>query len=572
MGRAAFGAQPVRLPVRTAAAPRAGLLHHARGPVLDAAAQAGHRSPGSRRDHRLHGHLFGDRGPIPPCREPPRGPRHRGGRPGHVWACVLGLGPRLPAPVFLDHPRGQAPRYRGPVFAEPPSRLPGRDRGRHRDQPRHSRLAGGAGRPLFHSVRAPPHPLGGGRACARLPERLSRLRPPRGALPSQPVQGTQLIGRLRLTERLSARTLLLGGVMIVTLSLFISSEQDPDFWWHLRTGRWMLDNGRLPSQDLFTFTVPSHVWTDHEYLTEVLMWLLYSAIGAVGLAIVFGLITWAGFWLIARQVRRQPFVIVGIGLALGALAGWPIWGPRAQMITFALSCLELYWIQGYLSGRSRALNFFPLVMALWANLHGGWVIGFVWLGVALVSELAGWVTDRSNPAHKAHVRFLAIVTAASLVAVLATPHGLSLYLYPFQTQGSVAQQKLIVEWFSPDFHQIYLRPFEAMVFIVIAGFALRRPHLYDFFLTMAALGLALQSVRHIALFVAVATPVIINCYSAYWKEVSSARGWKLDLPPRRIFAVVTGAVLVLVIVVALIKIDGDVNPPTQASLDPRSYP
>jgi len=371
---------------------------------------------------------------------------------------------------------------------------------------------------------------------------------------------------------LSARTLLLGGVMIVTLSLFISGEQDPDFWWHLRIGRWMVENGRLPSHDLFTYTVPVHVWTDHEYLTEVLMWLVYSATGAVGIAILFGLVTWAGFWLIYRQVRRQPFVIVGLGLALGALAGWPIWGPRAQMITFALSCLELYWLQGYLSGRSRALNFFPLVMAVWANLHGGWVIGFAWLGVALVAELVGWAWDRSNPAHRAHVRFLAIITAASLVAVLATPHGLSLYLYPFQTQGSVAQQKLIVEWFSPDFHQTYLRPFEAMVFIVIAGFALRRPRLYEFLLTMAALGLALQSVRHVALFVAAATPVMIGSYSEYWKELARSRGWKLSLPARPLFAATTAVVLVVVFLVALFKIDSDISPTVQQKLDADSYP
>jgi hypothetical protein len=360
--------------------------------------------------------------------------------------------------------------------------------------------------------------------------------------------------------------------MLAILMLFIEGFQDPDVWWHLRVGRWMVDNGRLPSLDLFTHTVPNHVWTDHEYLTEVLMWLTYSVWGTVGLAIAFGLITWAGFWLMYRQVRREPFVIVGLGLALGALAGWPIWGPRAQMITFGLSCLELYWLHGYLSGRSRALNFFPLVMAVWANLHGGWVIGFVWLGVALVSELVGWAWDRSNPAHKAHVRFLAIVTAASAVAVLATPHGLSLYLYPFQTQGSVAQQKLIVEWFSPDFHQIYLRPFEAMVFIVIAGFALRRPRLYDFLLTMAALGLALQSVRHVALFVAAATPVMIATYSDYWKELASARGWKFPPLARPLFAVITAAVLLLVFVVAVFKIYIDVNPATQSKLDASSYP
>jgi hypothetical protein len=377
---------------------------------------------------------------------------------------------------------------------------------------------------------------------------------------------------LRLNERLSAKTLLLGGVMIVTLSLYISSVQDPDFWWHLRIGRWMVENGRLPSTDIFTFTVPGHVWTDHEYLTEILMWLVYSTTGVVGISIAFGLITWAGFWVMYHQVRRQPWVIVGIGLAIAAVAGSPIWGPRAQMITFFFTCLELYWLQGYLSGRSRALNVFPLLMILWANLHGGWVIGFVWLGVALGAELLGWAWDRSNPAHRAHVRFLAIITVFSVVAVAATPHGFSLYPYPFQTQGSVAQQKLIVEWFSPDFHEVYLRPFEAMIFLTIIGFTLRRPSLYEFLLTLTALGLALQSVRNVVLFVAAATPVLINCYSAYWKELSQARGWKLELPARAIFAVVTAIVLVVIVLATALRITDSINPDKQRSLVAASYP
>jgi hypothetical protein len=377
---------------------------------------------------------------------------------------------------------------------------------------------------------------------------------------------------LRFAERFSARTLLIGGVLIVTLGLFISSVQDPDFWWHIRIGRWMVDNGRLPSTDIFTFTVPGHAWTDHEYLTEILMWLVYNEMGPVGLSIAFGLLTWAGFGIMYRQVRRQPFVIVGVGLALGALAGSPIWGPRAQMITFFLTCLELYWLQGYLSGRSRTLQLFPLLMVLWANLHGGWVIGFVWLGVALAAELIGWAWDRSNPAHRKHVRFLAIVAAASAVAVAATPHGFALYPYPFQTEGSVAQQKLIVEWFSPDFHQVYLRPFEAMVFLLIIGFALRRPNRYEFLLAIVALGLALQSVRNVALFVAVATPVLINTYAEYWKELAAARGWKFDLPPRRLFAAVTAIVLILITGVTVVRIVDATSPAKQASLDASSYP
>jgi len=377
---------------------------------------------------------------------------------------------------------------------------------------------------------------------------------------------------VRLTERLGARTLLLGGVLVVILSLFISGEQDPDFWWHLRIGRWMVDNGRLPSTDIFTYTVPTHVWTDHEYLTEILMWLIYSKVGLGVLCVAFGVITWAGFWLIYRQVRRQPFVIVGIGLAVGAIAGAPIWGPRSQMITFALSCLQLYWLQGYLSGRSRSLTYFPLVMVLWANMHGGWAIAFAWFGAAIGAELVGWAWDRSNPAHRMHLRFLLIITAASAVAVAATPHFLSLYPYPFQTEGSVAQQKLIVEWFSPDFHQVYLRPFEAMFFLLIAGFALRRPTLYEFFLTALALGLALQSVRNVALFVAAATPVLINTYSEAWKDLARTRKWNLSLPPRPIFAAVTTAMLLVIVGATALHISDSISPSTQQSLDASSYP
>jgi hypothetical protein len=211
-------------------------------------------------------------------------------------------------------------------------------------------------------------------------------------------------------------------------------------------------------------------------------------------------------------------------------------------------------------------------MALWANLHGGWVIGFVWLGVALVAELVGWVWEPSNPAHRAHVRLLAIVTAASAVAVLATPHGFSLYLYPFQTVASMAQERLIVEWFSPDFHQPYLRPFEAMVLLLIVGFALKRPSLYDLLLSMVALALALQSVRNIALFIAATTPVLINTYSDAWKEISKARGWKPQLPSQPVFAVITALTLLVITLATVAHIASETSPSRQSMLTDTTYP
>src|SRR3981189_461045 len=147
--------------------------------------------------------------------------------------------------------------------------------------------------------------MGGRSALACVPGRLRRLCQPGPALRAQPAQVPQLTA---LAQRLSARTLLVGGVMIVIAALFVGSVQDPDFWWHIRIGQWMVETGRLPATDIFPYTAQSHVWTDHEYLTEVLMWLIYSKAGAIGIGLFFGLITYAGFYLIYRQVAPPAFL------------------------------------------------------------------------------------------------------------------------------------------------------------------------------------------------------------------------------------------------------------------------
>jgi hypothetical protein len=350
------------------------------------------------------------------------------------------------------------------------------------------------------------------------------------------------VTRTKRTTLLSPRNLFLVGIFLAILRQFVQPIFDPDFWWHLRTGQWILDNHALPTHDLYTFTVSNHAWTTHEYLIEVIMWLAWSYGGNVAISVGFGLLTWWAFWFIYKTADgpRQPFVIVGTGLALGTIAGAAIWGPRSQMITFFFSCLQLYWLEGYLRGRSRALQWFPLLMVLWTNLHGGFVIAFVWFGIAIVAEGVHWFFDRESQLHRRHLRMLGIVTAASALAVVANPHGIGLYLYSYQTQFSPAQQKLIVEWFSPDFHEFATRPFELMILLLVVGFTVRRPSLYQLLLTMATLVLALQSVRHIVLFVAATTPVLIAVYAdiwrlyglAAWRRFADAREWRIRMPER----------------------------------------
>jgi hypothetical protein len=279
---------------------------------------------------------------------------------------------------------------------------------------------------------------------------------------------------------------------------------------------------------------------------------LHSWGGLAAISLVFGALTWLGFFYLYRTARvaRRPYVIAGLGLVLGALAGAPIWGPRAQMITFTLSCLELYWLASYLSGRSRSIYYLPLVVVLWANLHGGFVIAFAFLGIAIFSELVDWVFERDEIgrfAHRRRVRTLGIIAVVCLLAVLATPHGFAVYANPIETLTSPAQRRLIVEWFSPDFHMLVLLPFLAMALLLFTGFAFRRPTTYQLFLSLAALTLALQSARNIAVFVAATTPILIETWSVIWEDFRVARGLELgSSPPSRVLQAVTVLALAVI--------------------------
>jgi hypothetical protein len=328
------------------------------------------------------------------------------------------------------------------------------------------------------------------------------------------------------------RALLIGAVLITSLAAFVRPVTDGDFWWHVRTGQWIWEHGRLPGHDIFTYTAASHTWVDHEYLTEVLMWLVQARSGLSGVSVAFGLLAWSGLLLVAvaAGARRQPYVIVGLALALAAVAGYPIWGARPQMITFVLASLELLWLRRFLEGSSRAILWLPAVTMLWGNLHGGWPVGLVFLGVGLVCCLAWWLRDRS-PEHLRRACLLAIVAAAAGLTVMINPNGPAVYAYPLQTLTSTAQQGLIAEWQSPDFHMTAVRAFEVMLLLVLAGIAFGKPTLFDVLVVLAGAALALEAVRHIALFVSAATPVLVATWSEIWRRVAPPR--ILPAAPRR---------------------------------------
>lgn len=304
-------------------------------------------------------------------------------------------------------------------------------------------------------------------------------------------------------------------VFLLAIALFamaVRETLDPDLWWHLRTGQVVLQEG-IPRQDIFSYTVPDREWITHEWLSQVFMWLVFAAGGLPGLMVIFGLITAATFGLIYLTCDGRPYM-AGFVTLLAAVTSAIVWGARPQIFNLLFTAAFVYLVESFKDGKvsRRQLWLFPVLTLVWANLHSGYLLGVALLAAYVIGEagqlLLGW-TDRRGLDWPGVGR-LAGVAVVSFLAAAVNPNGPALWIYPFFTLGSNAMQQYILEWHSPDFHQVMFWPFGGMVILGVAAFLFnrQRPALTDLLLFAGTAGAALLSARHIPLFAIVAAPIV----------------------------------------------------------------
>lgn len=322
--------------------------------------------------------------------------------------------------------------------------------------------------------------------------------------------------------RLDARTLF---VLIFLLALFVSAVRptsDPDMWWHLRTGEVILEQG-IPRQDVFSFTVSDHHWITHEWLSQLIMWMLYVAGGFDALILSFAAIIALAFWLVFRSCVGQPYLPVFVTL-VAAFASAPTWGVRPQMFNLLFLASFLFITEGVRSKRytTRAYLWFLPLSILWANLHSGFMIGVVFLAAVAIGDavqllLGARLPQSGSKQTTRQIGALGLSAAGSLMAGAINPNGFRLWLYPLETLSSPAMQGFILEWQSPELREYFFWPFVVLLLLGILGWTYgRRPSASDTLLFLGT-GLAgLLSARNISLFAVVATPIVCR---ALWPAV-----------------------------------------------------
>ncbi len=282
--------------------------------------------------------------------------------------------------------------------------------------------------------------------------------------PAKAAFNERALRRISLTALARQLPLLCGiGAYLTVMARSGGVLADPDTYWHIAVGRWIVAHGAVPRHDVFSYTFQGAPWVPHEWLADVLIGWTYDQFRWGGLiamtAIAFGV---AIALLVHHLLKYMPPAYA----LIGALGAWGMCLPhlfaRPHVLTLAVL---VAWTANLVAARDAGRAPSPaaaLLMLLWANLHGGYMFGLglaAMLGAEAVFEADGW-----RPALASALRWGGF-GALSLVAALATPNGLSGLLLPLRLLGMQTVMSSIGEWRGPDFQQP--QPFEAWLLLVL---------------------------------------------------------------------------------------------------------
>ncbi len=377
--------------------------------------------------------------------------------------------------------------------------------------------------------------------------------------------------------QLTTPKLLVAVAFVAIFTMAVRIPADSDTWWHLLSGRYIVQNLTIPTTDPFSHTQAGKLWIDHGWLAQIFWYGLYALGDWALVSLALAALVTASFWLVWRQMDNANVFVAAAALILGAIVSSVVWAARPQMVSFLLTALVAWLLHRYKRHGGRLLPWLPLVLLLWANVHGGFAIGLMLLLAYLLGETVNNLTrhDADPVVSWAGLRHLLLVLVLCVAAVVVNPHTWRMWLYPFQTVGIDALRDFIQEWQSPNFHLPYVMPFAVMLLLILA--ALARANRPADWTDLALVGLwalaGLVAARNIAVFGLVTAPVLARYADAAW--VGQWQVWG-QTPPfaaeRRRGAALNWLLLALVCLAALVKIIVPLTPAANLKAEREGMP
>jgi hypothetical protein len=330
---------------------------------------------------------------------------------------------------------------------------------------------------------------------------------------------------IRALQRVFSFPVMLAGLLVVLAVLTVRSRfDDPDMWWHLKTGEIIWTTHTIPTTDVFSYTTNHQAYIAHEWLSQLLIFAAYRFGGYPGLMLWMCFFTSAiliaGYSLCSLYSENAKVAFLGaMTIWLFGTIGFAV---RPQMVGYLLLVVELLLLH---LGRTRNPRWFlamPPLFAIWVNCHGSFFLGLIVAGAFLFSSLfdfqKGLLTSPRWDPHRR--RMLAWALMLSGAALFLNPIGIKQVLYPLNLMlDQPINLGNVMEW-----HPLHLTEprglgFMGVLVCIFLLLILRRSELFWDELLLLAVGiwLAASHQRMVFVFGILAAPVLSRLLSTSWE-------------------------------------------------------
>jgi hypothetical protein len=343
--------------------------------------------------------------------------------------------------------------------------------------------------------------------------------------------GTKSKANIPVLRHVFSFPVMLAGLLAMLAVLTVRQRfDDPDMWWHLKTGEVIWTTHTIPTTDLFSYTTNHHAWIPHEWLSEALIYGAYRWGGYSGLMLWLCFFTAAlliaGYILCSLYSGNSKTALVGaLTIWLFGTIGFSI---RPQMIGYLLLVVELLLLH---LGQARDRRWFfglPPLFAIWVNCHGSFFFGLAVAGLLLFSSYfnfqIGSLVATSWDSSRRRTMILALIL--SVAALFLNPVGTKQILYPLNTMLDPAMGfSPIDEWQPLQFSDGRSFAFLGVLGCIFLLVIVRRTELLWRELLIVALGtwLAASHVRMLFVFGILAAPVLSRLISTSWAGYNAER-------------------------------------------------
>jgi hypothetical protein len=298
---------------------------------------------------------------------------------------------------------------------------------------------------------------------------------------------------------------------LVFTPLSVKLLGDAGIGWHIRTGQEILATHAIPRVDPFSVQIRKP-WIAWEWLYDAIVGLLELSAGLNGVVCLTAAVIATVFAAMFRLlVKRGTDVLVALLLTLLAMSASTIhFLARPHVLSWLFVLIWLWMLNSRelaVERSDRRLWLLPLLMLIWVNVHGGFLLGFLLLGIFWVGSMWTWLRLKESRIEESlqkiaagkRVRQLTLVGLASAFASLVNPYGWHLHAHIFSYLTNRFFMDHIDEFQSPNFHGVAQSCFLVLLLIAVAALAGRggRLRLSQILLALFAVYAGLYSSRNI---------------------------------------------------------------------------